>query len=67
MKNRFRVGDRVGFLFGRRRVIGVIVEDRGPLGMQGRRLYRIEFTLPPAEPMFVEIPEDEIEPETAKA
>lgn len=39
------VGDRVRFQWGFRDVEGVIVEDRGPLGVGGRRLYDIAFRL----------------------
>jgi hypothetical protein len=39
------VGDRVRFQWGFRDVDGVVVEDRGPLGVGGRRLYDIAFRL----------------------
>ena len=34
---RFRKGDRVRFRFGSRSVGGEVKEDRGPIGMKGRR------------------------------
>jgi len=41
----FRVGDRVAFRFVVSDVEGTIVEDRGNLGHEGRRLYGIEFRM----------------------
>lgn len=40
---KFRKGDRVRFHFVNRFIEGVVKEDRGPIGMNGRRLYRVEF------------------------
>lgn len=57
----FRVGDRVRIDFGRRKLTGVVVEDRGPLGVHGRRLYQVDLPMDPDEPMTVELPEDEME------
>ena len=36
---KFRVGDHVRMLHGFRGMIAEIVEDRGPIGVGGRRLY----------------------------
>jgi hypothetical protein len=57
----FRVGDRVRVDFGRRKLLGVIVEDRGALGAHGRRLFQVDIPMDPFDPMSVELPEDEIE------
>ena len=38
---RFRVGDWVSLLYGLRKVRAQIIEDRGPLGVGGRRIYRL--------------------------
>jgi hypothetical protein len=57
----YRVGDRVRVGFGRRKLIGVIVEDRGAIGAQGRHLFQVNIPMDPFEPMMVELPEDEIE------
>jgi hypothetical protein len=46
---------------GRRKLTGVIVEDRGAIGAQGRRLFQVDIPMDPFEPMSVELPEDEIE------
>jgi hypothetical protein len=47
-------------LYGPQRVQADIIEDRGPLGVKGRRLYgvRLEF----GEPSEFEMPEDELDP-----
>ncbi len=41
----FKIGDRVSYIRGGRPVEGVITEDRGPLGVGGRRIYglRVRF------------------------
>src|ERR1700722_18334345 len=56
----FHVGDRVTIDFGRRTLTGVIVEDRGALGVQGRRLSQVRIPVDPFEPMIVELPEDQM-------
>lgn len=57
-KTAIRVGDHVRFVFGVRTVIGVVKEDRGPIGVKGRNLYRIEFSggLYVPEPFYIELP-----------
>jgi hypothetical protein len=57
----FRVGDRVRFNLGKRRVSGVVMEDRGAIGVQGRRLFQVDIPLDPFEPMTLELPESEME------
>ena len=52
----FRVGERVQWIRGTDLVEGVIVEDRGPIGVGGRRLFRIEFRLSPDYEGVVELP-----------
>jgi hypothetical protein len=58
---RFRVGDRVVFLFGPQKVAGEIVEDRGSLGEYGRRLYRVRINRGEEDEISFEIPEEDIE------
>jgi hypothetical protein len=58
----FHVGDRVRVDFGRRKLTGVIVEDRGAIGAQGRHLFQVDIPMDPFDPMSVELPEDELEP-----
>ena len=40
---RFHIGDWVKFDYGPKKVSAMIVEDRGLLGIQGRRLYRVQL------------------------
>jgi hypothetical protein len=60
----FRVGDRVLLERGGRKVDGVVVEDRGNLGIGGRRLYYVEIPMDPFEPVRSLRSEDELEPDT---
>jgi hypothetical protein len=46
---------------GGQRVNGVIVEDRGPIGVGGRRLYRIEVALVPQEHVSFEMAEEDLQ------
>ncbi len=65
---RFRVGDPVRFLYGIEKVAGEIVEDRGPLGDFGRRLYRVRINAGQEDESSFEIPEEDLEsrdPDTA--
>lgn len=59
---RFGVGDIVSFSFGLRNVAAQIIEDRGPIGVKGRRLYRVRFDQSADEPIDLEIPEEEVAP-----
>ena len=61
---KFQVGDRVQFQFGGRKVWGTITEDNGPIGVNGRRLYRISMPMDPYDPEPQWRPEEEIEPDT---
>jgi hypothetical protein len=56
----YRVGDRVRFHFPSQTAEGVIVEDRGGLGVGGRRLYGIRFRWGDEE-SYIELPEEEME------
>jgi hypothetical protein len=60
--SRFHVGQRVRFLFGLDKVEGVIVEDRGFIGVGGRRLWRVESKDDPYFPFAIELGEEEMEP-----
>jgi hypothetical protein len=51
----YRVGERVKFKWGGHVVEGEIVEDRGPLGGNGKHLYRITFRLDPWELLVTEL------------
>jgi hypothetical protein len=63
---RLKIGSLVSFVFGTKPVTGVIVEDRGPLGAGGRRLYRIRLPIEAVESFELEMPEDEITPEESR-
>lgn len=57
---RLRVGDWVvlGWAWLK---LAQVVEDRGPLGVGGRRILRIRIDVPELEPQFTEAPEEELE------
>jgi hypothetical protein len=59
---RYRVGDWVSFLYGARRAVAQVVEDRGPIGVNGRRLYGVRLEVAPEYITTFEMPEDEMEP-----
>ena len=68
----FRKGDRVRFTLGTRPVQGCVKEDRGPIGIKGRRLYLVEFgdggnDGEPHPPSQIELPAEELEPVRATA
>jgi len=55
-----KVGDRVRFRMGLRRVVGTIVEDRGRIGAGGRRLFAVQVKFEAVEPTILEMPADEL-------
>jgi hypothetical protein len=59
----FHVGDWVKFDYGPKKVSARIVEDRGLLGIQGRRLYRVQLDKELGEASTFEVPENELETE----
>lgn len=58
----FSVGDKVCFTIGTRAVRGVIVEDRGPIGVRKAHIYRVQVPNDPYEDEFTEMPEDVLSP-----
>ena len=60
-KTRFQRGDRVRFKIAGRPRQGVVKEDRGPIGISGRRLYLVEFRADPPSPSQIELPADQLE------
>jgi hypothetical protein len=68
-ERRFRKNDRVRFRLGIRDVRGIVKEDRGPIGVKGRRLYLVEFRhgQDALSPSLVELPAEEMEPVRATA
>lgn len=57
---RFKVGELVAFRYGVRKVPAHVIEDRGSLGINRRRLYRVRLDQPPEEPVTFEVPEDDL-------
>jgi hypothetical protein len=59
----FRKGDLVKFQFGMRSVQGQVKEDRGPIGVKGRRLYLVEFRAESQAPSLseIELPAEELQ------
>lgn len=68
-ERKYRRGDRVQFWFVNRTVQGTVREDRGPLGIGGRRLYLIEFRPSSVDDdLFqIELPAADFEPAPAAA
>lgn len=56
-----RVGDEVRFQLAGRTVSGTVREDRGPIGIGGRRLYLIVYEMDKGTRYMVELPRAEIE------
>lgn len=59
---RFRVGSRVSFVFGRDRLTGFVVEDRGALGRGRQHLFRVEVPFEGEAPLVTEMPADQLQP-----
>jgi hypothetical protein len=59
---RYRVGDKVKFMYGTTPVVTEIAEDRGPLGRNGGRMYGLWYTLSDSEPTYTEMAEEDLEP-----
>lgn len=62
-ETRFKKDDLVRFLMVNRYIQGVVKEDRGNIGVKGRRLYSVEFRHEPqAESLaLVELPAEKLE------
>jgi hypothetical protein len=60
----FRKGDLVKFQLGIRPLEGAVKEDRGPIGVKGRRLYLVEFRPEPqsASLALIELPGEQLQP-----
>ena len=59
---RFKVGDWVSFRYGVRQVSAQIIEDRGKIGINGRRLHRIRMCDESTEERSFEVPEVDLAP-----
>lgn len=54
------VGDTVRFTLGTTPISGVVLDDRGPIGVNGIHIYRIRVANSPYEDEVFEMPEDEL-------
>jgi len=57
---RFHIGDWVSFNYGPEKMLAKVLEDRGPLGVRGRRLYRVQPDDQLGQASAFEMPEDEL-------
>jgi hypothetical protein len=57
----FQLGDWVSFLVGSRRVLAQVIEDRGPLGTQGRRIYGLQLEQGDDGEGTIEMPEADLD------
>lgn len=57
---RLRVGMTVSVRWGLQNVHGVITEERGPIGVGGRKLYRVDADLGEGSAVVMELPASEI-------
>ena len=60
-KTGVNVGDQVRFMMGPTPVIGTVKEDRGPIGIKGRRLYLIHYSPEAPVVLQLEMPVEEFE------
>lgn len=61
-RHRFQPGMRVQFRLANQMVRGTVTEYRGPLGVGGRHLYRVEVPFSGNYVQVYEIPEEELKP-----
>lgn len=62
-ERRFRKGELVRFRLSTRSIEGVVREDRGPIGVKGRRLYLVEFRPEPQSDSLalIELPAEQLQ------
>ncbi len=63
----FAVGDRALLRYGREDVEVEVIEDRGPIGLHGRRLLRVRMSVTASDPIEIEVPEVELRSSTLAA
>jgi hypothetical protein len=56
-----KVGDVVRFTLGITLATGKVIEDRGPIGLKGRHLYRVRYGLGPEFTAETELPAEKLE------
>ena len=54
------IGVNVSFTFGTSAIQGVVIEDRGPIGANRVRIFRVQIPNDPYDDDFIEMPEDEL-------
>lgn len=57
----FKLGDWVTYPFGIENHFAQVIEERGPIGVKGRHLYRIRFDLEETEPNCFELSEHDLQ------
>ena len=55
------IGTNVCFTIGTTSRCGTVVDDRGPIGFNNTRIFKIKIPNDPYDDMYVELPEDELE------
>ena len=65
--SKYHVGDRVRFHWGFTPVIGEIIEDRGKIGVGGRRLWHVRFHPDEYNEMIAVLGDEDMEPAPAAA
>lgn len=63
----FHEGDRALLHYGSTDVEVEVIEERGPIGVHGRRLVRVRMPVTASDPVEFEIPEVELTPVTHAA
>ena len=58
----YRVGDRVKMDWGGHAIEGTVVEDRGNLGVGGRRILRVHFKFDEYDEDTFEVPAEDLYP-----
>lgn len=64
-KPRYKIGDWVSFRYVAYDALAQVIEDRGPIGVNGRRLYRLRMDREGCEPDSFELPESSLTPASA--
>lgn len=59
-KAKIGVGTVVKFMFGVSEVEATVIEDRGPVGVRGRRILRVRLEIEASDPLEFEVPEDDV-------
>lgn len=63
----FREGDHALLRLGTTDVEVEVIEERGAIGVRGRRLVRVRMLVTAADPVEFEVPESDLQPLTSAA